>query len=87
MDTVWYCDHPDGEESARCFTFYCVVTYVLSIVYIQSNLNSPNTIDTHTVANSNSLLSPDEILSIAPENKYLWKFSYFIMKLYVVCIH
>ena len=39
------------------------------------------------MADSNSFLSPYEILSIAQENKYLKKFSYFIMKLYVVCIH
>ena len=30
---------------------------------------------------------PYEILPIAPENKYLGKVSYFIMKLYVVCTH
>ena len=33
------------------------------------------------------VLSPYEILPIAPENKYLRKFSYFILKLYVVCTH
>ena len=32
-------------------------------------------------------LVPYEILPIAQENKYLGKFSYFIMKLYVVCTH
>ena len=40
-----------------------------------------------TMANSNSFLSPYEILPIAQENKYLMQFSYFIMKLYVVCTH
>ena len=30
-------------------------------------------------------LSPYEILPVAQENKYLGKFCYFIMKLYVVC--
>ena len=39
------------------------------------------------MANSNSFLSPYEILPTAQENKYLGKFSYFIMKLYVVYIH
>ena len=37
--------------------------------------------------NSNSFLSPYEIRPIAQENKYLWKFSYFIITLYVVCTH
>ena len=44
-----------------------------------------------TVDDSNSFLSPKEILPIAQENKYLWIFqenvSYFIMKMYVVCTH
>ena len=40
-----------------------------------------------TMANSNSFLSPYEILSIAQENKYLGKLSYFIMTLYVVFTH
>ena len=35
----------------------------------------------------NSFLSPYEILSTADENKYLGKFSYYTMKLYVVCTH
>ena len=38
-------------------------------------------------ANSNLFLSPYEILPIAPEKLYFRKFSYFIMKLYVVCTH
>ena len=33
------------------------------------------------------VFSPYEILPIPQENKYLVKFSYFIMKLYVVCTH
>ena len=32
-------------------------------------------------------LSPYEILPKAQENKYLWKFSYFMMQLYVVSTH
>ena len=40
-----------------------------------------------SMVNSNSFLSPYEILPIAPENKYLGNFSYFIMKLYVVFTH
>ena len=54
---------------------------------IQSNLNSSNTDGSFTMANSNSILSPYEILPLGQENKSLWKFSYFIMKLYVVCTH
>ena len=49
---------------------------------IQSNLNSSNTKGSFTMANSNSFF---EIFPIAQENKYLGKFSYFIMKLYVMC--
>ena len=54
---------------------------------IQSNLNTSNTNGSFIMADWNSFLSPYEILMIAPENKYLRKFSYFIMKLYVVCTH
>ena len=46
-----------------------------------------NTDGSFTTANSNSFLSPYEILPIAQENKYWRIFSYFIMKLYVVCTH
>ena len=55
--------------------------------YVQSNLDGSNTDDSFTMAISNSFLSPYEILLIAQENKYLRKFSYFIVKLYVVCTH
>ena len=54
---------------------------------IQSNLDGLNTDNSFTMANSNSFLSPYEILLIAQENKYLMIFSYFIVKLYVVCTH
>ena len=54
---------------------------------IKSNLNSSNANGSFTIANSNSFLSPYEILPIAQENKYLGIFSFFIMKLYVVYIH
>ena len=55
--------------------------------YLQSNLDGSNTDGSFTMANSNSFLSPYEILPIAQENKYLKKFSYFIVKLCVVCTH
>ena len=51
------------------------------------NLSNSNTDDSFTMADSNLFLSPIEIHQIASENKYLRKFSYFIMKLYVVCAH
>ena len=37
--------------------------------------------------NSISFLIPYEIFPTAEENKYLGKFSYFLIKLYVVCVH
>ena len=37
---------------------------------IQSNFNSSNTDGSFAIANSNSFLSPYEILPIAQENKY-----------------
>ena len=57
------------------------------IIGIQSNLDGSNTDGSFTMANLNSFLSPYEILPIAQENKYLKKFSYFIVNLYVVCTH
>ena len=48
---------------------------------LQSNLDSSNTDGSFTMANSNSFFSPYEVLQIAQENKYLRKFSYFIVKL------
>ena len=49
---------------------------------VQSNLDG-----SFTMATSYSFLSPYEILPTAQENKYLRKFSYFIVKLYVVRTH
>ena len=43
---------------------------------LQSNLDGSNTDGSFTMANSNSFLSPYEILPIAQENKYFRKFSY-----------
>ena len=48
---------------------------------LQWNLNSSNTDGSFTMANSNSVLSPYEILPMDQENKYLRMLSYFIMKL------
>ena len=55
-------------------------------VQIQSFHNNSNTDGSFTMANSNSFFSLYKI-PLAPENKYIGKFSYFIMKLYVVCTH
>ena len=43
--------------------------FVATENHIQSNLNNSNTDGSFTMANSNSLLSPYEILPIAPENR------------------
>ena len=43
---------------------------------LQSNLDGSNTDDSFTMANSNSFLSPYEILPIAQGNKYLRTFSF-----------
>ena len=71
------------------FFLICVSNIYLGLMIIthrnvQSNLDGSNTDGSFTMANSNSFLSPYEILPIAQENKYLRKFSYFIVKLYVL---
>ena len=63
------------------------VALIQGFYIMQSNLNSSNTDGSFTMANSNSFLSPYVILPLAQENKYLGKFCFFIMKLYVVCTH
>ena len=45
-----------------------------SPIFIQSNLNSSNTDGSFTMANSNSFLSPYEILPLVQKNKYSGKF-------------
>ena len=70
-----------GNPRLHCVTF---------LSSLQSNLDGSNTDGSFTMANSKSFLNPYEILLIAQENKYLRKFSYFIVKfvkLYVVCTH
>ena len=56
-------------------------------VKIQYNLNGSNPDGSFTVDDSNSFLSPYEILPMAQEHKYFREFSYFIIELYVVCTH
>ena len=60
---------------------------ILWQMHTQSNLDGSNTDGSFTMAISHSFLSPYEILPIAQENKYLMIFSYFVVKLYVVCTH
>ena len=71
----------------RCILIVDFNSTFVSSCKLQSNLNSSNIDGSFTMANSNSFLSPYEILPLAQENKYLGKLSYFIMKLYVVCAH
>ena len=53
---------------------------------VQSNLNSSTYDGLFTMANSNSILSPYEILPIAQENKYLEKLSLWVHSTYHYCI-
>ena len=61
--------------------------YIIFAAYIQSNFNGLNTDGWFTMAYSNSFLSPYGIFPITQVHIYWGKFSYFIMKLYVVCTH
>ena len=81
---------PEKRVAYNCVSYFSKKTYasealLMSTNYLQSNLHSLNTDGSFTMANSNLFLSPYDIPPIAQENKYLRKFSYFIMKLYVVC--
>ena len=81
-------EEPQAENHNVHF-FVCRLNWASEeYIKIESNLNSSNTNGLFTMANSNSFLSPYEILPIAQENKYLRKLSYFLMRLYVVvCSH
>ena len=70
----------------RCQKTNVIISKLIK-AQIQLNLNSSNTDGSFIMANSNSFLSPYEILPIDQENKYLRNLSYFIMKLYVMCTH
>ena len=74
-------EDPDQTAHVHRNTFFCVKAH------LQYNLNGSNTDGLLTVDDSNSFFSPYKIFPIAQENKYLEIFSYFIMKLYVVCTH
>ena len=64
-----------------------IETHTVIIFKLQYNLNGSNMDGSFTMNDSNSFFSPYKILTIAQENKYLGIFSYFIMELYVECIH
>ena len=53
---------------------------------MQSNIDSSNTDGSFTMANSNSFLSPYEVLPIAQENKYLRIFFLFYREI-VYCVY
>ena len=79
-----------SEMARSVFTLFTELTHCVICIYVkfkQSNLDSSNTDGSFTIANSNSFLSSYEVLPIAQEKKYLEKFSYFIVKLYVECTH
>ena len=72
------------------FDLGCSVNCFHVLYLYRKNLSDSNTNDSFTVDNSNSFLSPQEILPTAQENKYLRIariFSYFIIKMYVVYTH
>ena len=73
-------------HNVRCTPLH-VGTFLRYANIYSRTLNSSNTDDSFTMANSNSFLSPYEIIPITEKNIYLGKFSYFIMKLYVECTH
>ena len=64
------------------FTFTCGQ---FRNIYIRSTLNSSGNVGSFTMANSNSFLSPYEILPIAEENKYLRKIFLFD-HVFVCCV-
>ena len=79
----------------RAFAFYCIIALCLTLgscdngiflVSIQSNLSGSNTDGSFTMANSNSFLSPYEILPLAQENKHLGNFSYFYHEI-ICCVY
>ena len=85
-----------AQEPTKAWLYFCVGSvfdhtlfsqYSKVPLYIQYNLSGSNTDGSFTLDDSNSFFSPYKILPIAQENKYLGIFSYFIMKLYVVCTH
>ena len=79
--------YDNTKEMPQTYFAYISAVYTPNRLDIQSNRNSSNIDGSLNMANLNLFLSPYEILPIALENKYLRKFSYFIMKLYVACTH
>ena len=70
--------------------FSCSLSQKRSTVKFKRN--DSNSDGSFTVTDSNSFLSPDEILPMAQEKKYLgifygFFFFYFIRKMFVTCTH
>ena len=65
---------------SHCFSAVTSLMYSRTSIARTSKYHLPRLIRT-------CFLSPYEIFPIAQANKYLEKFSYFIMNLYVVCTH
>ena len=59
-----------GEFSSWLHNASMLKAFLYRPSIIQSNLNSSNTDGSFTLVNSNSFLSPYEILPVAQENKY-----------------
>ena len=70
-------------------TYIYDMTYLLTShqFYLQSNLNSSNTDGSFTMANSNSFFESLRNSSDSLRKQIFTDFSYYIMKLYVVCTH
>ena len=64
--------------------YFSALSYV-ECHHVQSNLDGSNTDGSFSMANSNSFLSPYEILLIAQENKYLRNFLLFYCEI-VCCV-
>ena len=57
----------------------------LRFILVQSNFDRSNTVGSFTMANSNSFLSPHEILPIGQENSYLGNFFFFFFFFFFFC--
>ena len=60
---------------------------VVSVPIVQSNLDNSNTDGSCTLDNSNSFLSPYEILPIASENKYFRKLIFLFYHGIFCCVY
>ena len=63
-----------------------LLCFIIVFLIIQSNLNSSNTDDSFTMANSNSFLSPYEILPLAQE-KQIYRENFLFYHEIVCCVY